>query len=181
MYGLVNRALEDLLRKRCGDAAWESVKRRAGVDVEVFIRMDAYPDDVTYRLVGAAVEETGIPAAELLRAFGEYWTLYTADEGYGGLLDAAGYTLMDVLENLNELHQQVALAYPHLNPPRFECTDRTDRSITLHYYSHRPGLAPMIAGLVEGLGKRFGHQVTTEQVLDRAQGADHDSFNVRIV
>jgi hypothetical protein len=56
MYGLVNKTLEDMVRSRYGDASWDAINRKAGVDVDASISMDAYPDDVTYKLVGAPSE-----------------------------------------------------------------------------------------------------------------------------
>lgn len=181
MYGLVNRALEELIRNGYGDDAWEAIKVRAGVDIEVFIRMDAYPDDLTYRLVGAASEVLAKPTDDLLRAFGEYWTLYTGREGYGALLDSAGRTLQEMLAGLDDLHVRVGLMYPHLKPPSFRCTDVRTDGLELHYYSVRAGLAPMVIGLVHGLGKRFGHELEIVQHLDRGRGDDHDSFLIRIL
>lgn len=180
MYGLVNRAIEELMRKTHGDAVWEKIKEKAGVDVEVFVRMDAYPDDITYRLIGAAAEVLNQPPEVLLRAFGEYWTLYTGSEGYGALLDAAGSTLQETLANLDDLHVRVGLMYPELKPPSFRCTDVTEDGVVLHYYSPREGLAPMVIGLIEGLGKRFGQRLEIERLARREAGDDHDSFGIRI-
>ena len=57
MYGLVNKAIEDLVVSNFGEDKWEAIKAKAGVDVEVFVSNEAYPDDITYNLVGAASEE----------------------------------------------------------------------------------------------------------------------------
>ena len=179
MYGLVNRAVQDLICERFGAETWECIKQRAGVDVDVFISMDGYPDDVTYKLVGAASEELETPAAHLLEAFGEYWTLYTAREGYGELLRMGGDSFQAFLENLHDLHTHIALSFPHLQPPSFWLTDLTDDSARLHYQSQRTGLAPMVVGLVKGLGRMFDTPVVVEHVRRREDGADHDEFVIR--
>jgi hypothetical protein len=83
MYGLVNKAIEDMVCDRFGEETWEEIKKKAQLDVDVFISMDGYPDDVTHRLVKAASEILAISSSEILQAFGEYWVLYTAKEGYG--------------------------------------------------------------------------------------------------
>ena len=181
MYGLVNRALEELIRKEHGDAMWERIKADAGVDVEVFIRMDQYPDELTYKLVESASRALQTSAESLLHAFGQHWTLYTGREGYGALLSDAGSTLQDVLANLDDLHTRVGLMYPQLRPPSFRCTDVAPDRLVLHYYSSRSGLTPMVIGLVEGLGKRFGQQLRITPQLNRTQGDDHDSFLVEIL
>lgn len=181
MYGLVNRALEELIRKEHGDAMWERIKADAGVDVEVFIRMDQYPDEITYQLVQSASRVLHAPVESLLHAFGVHWTLYTGREGYGALLSDAGGTLQEVLTNLDDLHTRVGLMYPQLRPPSFRCTDVAADRLVLHYYSSRAGLAPMVVGLVEGLGKRFGQQLRITPQLRRTHGDDHDSFLVEIL
>ena len=181
MYGLVNRALEELIRKEHGDAMWERIKADAGVDVEVFIRMDQYPDEITYQLVQSASRVLHAPVESLLHAFGVHWTLYTGREGYGALLSDAGSTLQEVLTNLDDLHTRVGLMYPQLRPPSFRCTDVAADRLVLHDYSSRAGLAPMVVGLVEGLGKRFGQQLRITPQLRRTHGDDHDSFLVEIL
>ena len=180
MYGLVNKAIEDLICNRFGDEAWERIKRRAGLEMDSFISMEGYPDELTYELVGAASEELGIPGEELLEAFGEYWTLYTAREGYGRLLEMGGASLKEFLLNLHNLHSHVALSFPNLKPPSFWCTDVTEHSIRLHYQSHRPGLAPMVIGLVKGLGKMFDTHVDVVRANPCEAGAKHDDFLIEL-
>lgn len=181
MYGLVNKAIEGLVCSRFGEAAWARIQRRARLDVEGFISLDAYPDRITYDLVAAASAELNTPAEQLLEAFGEHWVEYTGREGYGGILDAAGATLPEFLLNLNNLHSRVRLMAPELRPPSFHCTDVTDGSLVLHYRSEREGLAPMVVGLLRGLGNRFRTPVTVAQTRARGRdGADHDEFLVTL-
>lgn len=44
MYGMVNKAIEEMLVMHHGEDLWEKVKAKAGVAVEVFISNEAYPD-----------------------------------------------------------------------------------------------------------------------------------------
>lgn len=178
MYGMVNKAIQDMVERRFGADTWLEVRDRSGIGIETFISNDRYPDEVTYKLVGAASETLGIPAADILEAFGEWWVLHTAVEGYGALMDAAGRDLPEFLQNLNNLHTRVGMIFPELTPPRFECGEVTDHSMLLHHYTDRPGLGPFVLGLVRGLGKRFGTGVEIEQVVDRSTGSDHDVFRV---
>lgn len=180
MYGLVNKAIEGLVCSQFGEPVWEQIKAQAGVDEEGFISHDPYPDKITYALVAAASQVLNTPANQLLEAFGEYWVTYTAREGYGGMLDAAGSTLPEFLLNLNNLHARVRLQSPELRPPGFQCTDLAPGSLTLHYRTERAGLAPMVIGILRGLGKRFHTDVTVQhtRVWGR-DGADHDEFLVR--
>lgn len=176
MYGLVNKAIEDLVRSKFGDATWEQIKHKAGVEEELFISMDSYPDDVTYRMVAAASEVLGIPAAQVLEAFGEYWVVYTAREGYSDTLTMFGDTLPTFLTNLDTMHAHVGTVFPNLKPPSFQCTDITDHSMRLHYYSERAGLAPMVVGLLKGLSTMFKRPMSVVHSASRDAGANHDEF-----
>lgn len=179
MYGMVNKAIEQMLTSAHGEAAWLKIKRSAGVTEEIFISDQGYADEITYRLVGAASEFTGRPADEILRAFGEHWVLKTARQGYGPMMAAGGSTLREFLVNLPHFHDRVALIYPKLAPPSFEVSDATERSLRLHYLSQRAGLAPFVEGLVHGLGRMFDTPVRVTLEVAKAAGADHDVFLVQ--
>jgi hypothetical protein len=176
MYGMVNKAIQDLIHSQHGEEVWLRIRGMAGVEEEMFISNEPYPDEITYRLVGAAAEVLAVPAAEVLRTFGRWWILHTAKVGYGHLMKASGRTLPEFLINLPNFHTRIVLIYPHLRPPEFECSDVTATSLRLCYRSHRRGLAPFVTGLLEGLGEMFHTPVTVrhEQSLD--SGAPHDVF-----
>ncbi len=70
MYGIVNKAIEELVKENFGEEKWERVKQRSGVDVEFFISNEPYDDAITYQLAGAVAEETGLALREVLMAFG---------------------------------------------------------------------------------------------------------------
>lgn len=176
MYGMVNKAIKDLIRSRFGDEVWARTRDMAGLDIDFFVGNEAYPDEVTYGLVSAASEVTGIPAHDVLIAFGEYWVLQTAREDYGALLSAGGKSLREFLLNLPNFHARIMLMFPKLEPPTFQVTDVQDQSVRLHYLTRRGGLAPFVIGILRGLAEMFGDQVEIEHELRRDQGADHDVF-----
>lgn len=178
MYGLVNKAIEELVTSNFGETQWERVKSKAGVDVDVFISSESYSDDMTYKLVGAAVDVLGVPADVILIAFGEHWVLKTAAKSYGPMMKSAGATLKEFLVNLPNFHTRVAMIYPNLEPPRFQCTDVTDSGLLLHYHSHRAGLTSFVTGLLQGLGKLYDTPCASTILERKDQGADHDVFSV---
>lgn len=181
MYGMINRAIEDLVRSKAGDDTWDRVRERAGLEPAPFIAMESYPDDVTYRLVEASSEELSMGPAEVLEAFGEHWVLYTAQEGYGDLFAMGGATIQEFLANLKDLHSHVAVGFPNLTPPSFWSTDSTDISIRVHYQSTRSGLSPMVVGLLRGMGKLYGAPLEVTHVRRVDEGADHDEFLVEFL
>lgn len=179
MYGMVNRAIQQMVESGYGSEVWERIKQRAGVDIDVFVPSEGYSDSVTYGLVGAASEELGVPPAQILEQFGTYWIVKTAQQGYGDMMASGGRTLGEFLINLPNFHARLSMIFPHLAPPEFECSDILERSVRMHYRSNRPGLAPFVRGLFQGLGQMYDTPVTVEQIADKAAGADHDEFVVR--
>ncbi len=181
MYGLVNTAIRDLIVGEHGEAVWDRIRVRAGVQTSTFIAMNRYEDSVTYDLVAAASEELGAPQEQLLEALGVYWTKFTACQGYGDTLEFAGDTLETFLRNLDNMHARVALSFPELDPPSFEVENTDDGRLLLHYYSERPGLAPMVIGLLNGLGERFNQSLQIEHLPPEQSGQDHDCFLIRAI
>lgn len=177
MYGFVNNAIRSMVLEEAGPEVWDEIRAVAGVEDPNFRSLDYYDDAVTYGLVAAGSQVLGMPPADLLRAFGRYWILYTCHKGYGKLLDLSGSTVAEFLGNLDTMHANVMLSFTEINPPSFEREVRPDGSIYLRYYSDRKGLAPMILGLVEGLGEYLDDPVTIHQVTG-AEDTGFDGFEI---
>ena len=178
MYGLINKAVRGLVLDQFGADAWQRIRQAAGVDDEDFIAMDSYGDEVTYKLVEAAAIELELEPEQVLQAFGEYWVDYVADENYGHLMQTAGQSFPEFLANLDQMHARVKLAFPDLKPPRFRVSESTDAGLTLHYFSHRPGLSALVTGLVKGLASRFGREVEVTPFRTGDGEEAHDAFKI---
>jgi len=177
MYGLMNKAVEDLCRTKFGDATWDRIRSDAGLPDEPFLLMEQYPDEVTYKLVGSACKVLNLPAEAVLKEFGRFWTIYSAEVGYGELLRTVGRTLPEFLRNLDQMHTRIKLSFPNLKPPSFSVSEETDSSLVLHYYTDRPGLAPLVVGMLPPLGQRFG--LVVRVAASRVDGArPHDQFRL---
>lgn len=177
MYGLVNKGVEDLVLSEYGEDAWDEIKRRANVDVAYFTSMSQYPDEVTFQLVGAASEFLGVSPEQVLIAFGRHWIRYTAQKGYGSMLDVCGKNIREFLQQLDDMHSRLKLRYVGYQPPSFRCED-IEGGLALHYITEREGLAGLVIGILEGLGERFQTPVEVRHVEYRTQGAPHDVFHV---
>jgi hypothetical protein len=178
MYGIVNKAIEDLITEQFGAEQWELVKQKSGVDVDFFLSNEPYDDAITYQLAGAASAVLGITVGQVLNAFGEYWVLKTGKEKYGGLMEAGGKNLREFLVNLPMFHNRIMLMYPKLTPPEFRVSDATDSSICVHYHSKREGLQEFVRGLLSGLAKMYETQATIELIQTRNDGSSHEIFKV---
>lgn len=181
MYGLVNRAIRDLVIVKSNLETWNEVCKEAGLSVTDFVPMETYPDEVTYSLVGVISNKLKLTAVEVLRAFGRHWILYTAKEGYGEILSMFGTDFKTCLRNLNNMHARMGAMMPNLVPPRFVVTELDDDGgLKVEYFSKRLGLGPMVLGLLEGLAEKFVIQVEVEFKPSSGDNAP-DTFYVRKV
>ena len=178
MYGLVNKALQEMVEKQFDPTVWARIRADAGVDDDVFISLDAYPDEITYRLVGAVAAVTQQEPTAILHDFGRHWVLDTASKHYGHLLQASGRTFSQFLQALPNFHTRVSLMMPRLIPPEFACDDIEPQRMILHYRSTRAGLVPFVDGLIHGLADLYAVAVTVNVLPERSEGPGHTAFEV---
>eukprot|EP00930_Biecheleria_cincta_P020337 TRINITY_DN15312_c0_g1_i1.p1 TRINITY_DN15312_c0_g1~~TRINITY_DN15312_c0_g1_i1.p1 ORF type:complete len:125 (-),score=19.52 TRINITY_DN15312_c0_g1_i1:405-779(-) len=71
---------------------------------------------------------------------------------------AHGNCLFDFLHNMNSMHYHLQGSLPSLVPPEFAVEAGGDkRTLILHYWSMRPGLAPLVEGVVQQVAKDYFH------------------------
>lgn len=178
MYGIVNKAIQDLVIANFGEEKWEAILERSGIEEDFFISSEAYDDDITFKLAIAVSEEMNMTLKDVLIAFGEWWVMKTTKEKYSGLLESGGSTLKEFLEHLPMFHNRVMLVYPKLTPPEFKVSEVSEKSLNLHYFSKREGLQEFVRGLIQGLGKMFNTPTEIELLQTRDLGDDHEIFKV---
>jgi Haem-NO-binding len=152
----------------------------AGQKDACYMHMAAYDDQITYDLVECASKVLSLTSDQVLEAYGEYWVEYAGKTAYTHLMQAAGCDLRTFLSKLNDLHLKVSFTMPHLRPPTFVCEEIDQWTLRLQYHSVREGLAPMIAGLIRGLGNRFDQKAEVEQTAWR-KDVGYDEFLIRIL
>ncbi|EKT3956367.1 heme NO-binding domain-containing protein [Flavobacterium psychrophilum] len=178
MYGIVNKAIEDLVIANFGEAKWNAIKDRTGIDIDFFISNEPYDDEITFKLALAVSQEMNMTINQVLITFGEWWVIKTISEKYPGLMNSGGNNLRDFLVNLPNFHNRVMLIYPKLTPPEFKISNITENGLNLHYFSKRQGLQEFVRGLIQGLGKMFNTQVTIALIQTRNQGSTHEIFKI---
>ncbi|EDV90812.1 guanylate cyclase soluble subunit beta-1 [Drosophila grimshawi] len=173
MYGFVNYALESLVLKHFGEEIWEKIKKKAMVSMEgQFLVRQIYDDEITYNLIGAAVEILKIPADDILELFGKTFFEFCQDSGYDKILQVLGATPRDFLQNLDALHDHLGTLYPGMRAPSFRCTEK-DGELLLHYYSERPGLEHIVIGIVKAVASKL-HGVEVEIEIVKRKGEPID-------
>ncbi|XP_053945103.1 guanylate cyclase soluble subunit beta-1 isoform X3 [Anastrepha ludens] len=133
-----------------------------------FLVRQTYDDEITYNLIGAAVEILNIPADVILELFGKTFFEFCQDSGYDKILQVLGATPRDFLQNLDALHDHLGTLYPGMRAPSFRCTEK-DGSLLLHYYSERPGLEHIVIGIVKAVASKL-HGVEVEIEIVKRKG-----------
>lgn len=177
MHGAVNQAIEDLVIKEFGEQAWNTIKSKTGFKEDMFLSNKSYPDEMTFKLVVAAHEVSGLSVDDLLFAFGEHWILETGMKKYGAVLQAGGRTYQEFMENLPEFHGRVMILYPNIAPPEFGVKAKTKEFI-IDYQSTRAGLTTFVQGLLNGIAKMFNQEINIEIIKRKDQGAENDRFKI---
>lgn len=178
MYGIVNKAIQDLVTSNFGEEKWEIILDKSGIEEDFFISSEAYDDAITFKLAQAVSEEMNLSLQEVLIAFGEWWVVKTTKEKYGGLMESGGSTFKEFLINLPLFHNRVMLIYPKLTPPEFKVSDISENNLNLHYFSKREGLQEFVRGLIQGLAIMFGVTASITLLQTRDLGDSHEIFNV---
>ena len=168
MYGLVNRAIEDLVVSSAGEETWHRIKENAGIQELQILDTSNYDDEVTYNLVRAASEVLEQPAEDILFSFGKHWVMYTGKKGWADLFAASGDDLVSFLRNLDDMHARVNSVMPDGRMPEFTLIEK-DGAFLLEYRSEREGLAPMVSGILEGLAEQFNESWSIKHTSYRDQ------------
>lgn len=178
MYGIINKSIEELVKEKFSVEIWLNILEKSKIEHDFFISSEAYDDSVTYKLVGAISELTGLSSGDILLTFGEWWILRTSKEKYGSLMESGGNNLREFLINLPLFHNRVMLIYPKLTPPEFKVSHIEENSIYVHYYSKREGLQDFVKGLLLGLGKMYLTPVNVDMIESRDAGQSNEIFKV---
>lgn len=163
MYGMINQAVHGMVLERYGKEAWTKIHSAANCP-ESFSPMEPYDDNITYALVAVASRELGVPAENILKAFGEYWVRNIANVQYAHIMKSSGVSFEDFLANLDHMHQRIRTAFPNYDPPSFRVKPIDATRLQVDYYSKRAGLLPFVEGLIQGLAENFSVSVQIEHI-----------------
>jgi guanylate cyclase soluble subunit beta len=162
-----------------GEAMWEQVLAKAGVPGDSFLAMRSYDDEITFRLAVASSDALGIDVDTALYAFGQHWVGHTLVRDYDALVRSTGSSMLEFLENLNELHDRISTTFLDYQPPEFRVSDLENGRMEVQYISHREGLNSFVSGLLVALSERFNEPMSIEAVEDLSpESGTHTKFHL---
>lgn len=175
MYGMIHRALRQMVLDERGKEAWSSIERAAGVEPSYFISSATYPDEVTQRLLFISAEMLEYELDDLLTQFGMFWIQYAEAGSFGSILTFTGRDIVSFITNLDRMHRTIEDVMPQAIMPSFSVLTQDTGQMTIEYRSTRTGLTPFVKGLLLGLLNRFE---LTGSVLLISEGTGNSIFLV---
>ncbi|KAK6764355.1 hypothetical protein RB195_024615 [Necator americanus] len=115
-----------------------------------------YSDSDTYVLVDAVSVIAKMTREQVWEMYGGFLIEYSMEIGWDDLIRSMSPNLKGFLDNLDSLHYFIdhVVYKANLRGPSFRCEDNPDGTITLHYYTGRPGLYPIVKGVLREAAKR---------------------------
>ena len=152
MKGIVFTLLADMVEEVYGLDAWDKVLTESGHD-GLYISTETYPDQELFDLVSAAESISGVPAADLIKAFGKYSFPKFRDQNPE--FCRPGMTLKEFLLTVDRvIHVEVRKLHPDASLPHFKYEEESDNQLTMYYESPRK-LCMLAEGLIAGAAEHF--------------------------
>ncbi|MGZ2259697.1 heme NO-binding domain-containing protein [Roseobacter sp. A03A-229] len=181
MYGMVNDGIHNFILKHHDADTWQSLCEAAYLETQEFHEMERYDDSVTFQLVHAISDHTGLSAGAVLTEFGSHWIDYAGASPFGALMTSAGNSFLERLRGLDDMHARVQLSMPDLKPPSFKLERKAETTYHLHYISQRTGLDAMVIGMLRGLAEDTGEDIEIKQIAAKSEIVDHSVFEIVLI
>ncbi|PJF11324.1 heme NO-binding domain-containing protein [Pseudorhodobacter sp. MZDSW-24AT] len=164
MLGLINRALEDFLKRRHGSAVWQRVVLRAQLPFDSFEPLLSYDPALTETVIRAACVELGRPRESILEDLGTTLVSHHDRDGLRRLLRFGGVTFRDFLHSLEELPNRARLALPDLHLPTIVLEDRGGGQFTIRALPPFAGAGFILIGLLRAMADDYGALVLLDMM-----------------
>lgn len=171
MKGMIFTEFLDMVEAQFGLAVADRVIEAGGGNTGgAYTAVGTYDHAEMVRMVGALAEETHIPAADLIRAYGQHLFGYFVrnyPEMFADLTST--FEFLDRLDGY--IHVEVRKLYTDAEPPKFQkVTPAAANQMILIYRSSR-AFADLAEGLMAGCATHFGEEIAVHREdLSAGQG-----------
>jgi len=177
MKGVVFNLLSDMVEEKFGLEVWDALLQDTQQD-GIYVSTESYPDENLFALVAAASEKSGMPANDLVKAFGEYMFPNFHQQNPGFFTPGMG--LKEFLLSVDRvIHVEVRKLHPDAGLPQFEYIDEHDQELTMLYNSPRK-LCMLAEGLIAGAATHFETEYTLSHNECMHDGADACRLHLKI-
>ncbi|MHC5537349.1 heme NO-binding domain-containing protein [Singulisphaera rosea] len=162
MKGIVFREFLEMVEEVFGMDVTDRIIEESGLPSGgAYTSVATYDHHEILTLVGKLHEQTQIPVADLVRAFGRHLfqrfvTLYPAF-----FVDVpSAFAFLERIDGI--IHVEVRKLYPDAELPGFECEPLDPDRLVMTYRSQRP-FAELAEGLIQGCVEHYKEAITIER------------------
>lgn len=178
MYGMIHRAIREMVIDLKGRDAWSEVERCANCGPAELISSEVYSDQITLDILSKSADILEIDYDEMMQKFGYFWIDFSNSGPFRGIMNFSGRSLEVFINNLNKLHNGVQTVLVQSSMPSFDILAVRDGFIAVRYRSKRSGLDSFVIGLFEGLLRHFSLKGRVHLV---EKNVDHSIFEINYV
>lgn len=155
MYGMIHRAMRQMVHEELGEEAWLALEQKLDIGPTELLTGMVYDDALTMEIVAEAAVRLNLSVEQCLFAFGAYWVRFAGQGSLSSIMKFTGQDLASFIANLDRLHLAVGAAMPGARLPSFTTLESAPGHLVVEYRSDRVGLEPFVQGLLQGLMDRF--------------------------
>jgi hypothetical protein len=160
MYGMIHRAMRNMVHDELGEEAWLALEQKLNIGPMDLLTGKAYDDALTLGIITEAALVLNLSVDQCLIEF---------DQGsLASVMNFTGQDLVSFIKNLDRLHLAVGAAMPDARLPSFSTLCNDPGHLVVEYRSERVGLEPFVLGLLQGLMERF-HKRGDIEVASRGE------------
>uniref|UniRef100_A0A914MGV4 guanylate cyclase n=3 Tax=Meloidogyne incognita group TaxID=654580 RepID=A0A914MGV4_MELIC len=183
MFGFIHESIRQMMIRMFGEEFWKEAMHKAGFESgKENVINHHYPDSDTYAIVDSVSNLAKIPREEIWEMYGGFLVEYTMETGWDQMLRAMSQNLKGFLDNLDSLHYFIdhVVYKANLRGPSFRCEENLDKTITLHYFTSRSGLYPIVKGVIREVARRVFTMEISITVTGRTQRTVQMSAGERV-
>lgn len=155
MYGMIHRAVRQMVFDKLGEDAWHALEQKLDIGPSELLTAMVYDDSLTIEIISEASARLNLSMDACLFEFGRYWIKYAEKGSLASIMNFTGQNLASFIENLDRLHLAVSAAMPGARLPSFTTISSTPGHLLVEYRSDRTGMEQFVTGLFDGLITRF--------------------------
>ena len=163
MKGVIVKCLEELVITKFGKEKWEQSLEDVGQKKNmVFYILSDVEDATVIKLVEAVCKNLNLTLSQATDAFGDYWINNYSQDIYK-IYYKKNKTAKEFMLNMDDLHITMTKTIENAKPPRFTFEWKDDKTLVVHYNSHR-GLIDFAIGLTKGVGKYYKENLEVKKL-----------------
>jgi hypothetical protein len=160
-----------------GTTSWDALRSSVATSAKKYLPSDVYPDVDAVHLFQSIAQSAGRPLPKILEQFGEFLAPHLVK--VAGTHIHPSWRTLDLIEHTESIiHDMIRSTNPGAAPPVLESVRQSPDELHLVYSSARR-LCPLALGMMRGIAKHYGEEITIEEPSCMLRGDPFCSFVVQ--